>query len=139
MPALMLILGYAGLLPFVVLAGFVIALPESDNARLALDLYAFGIISFLCGAWWPVADMQQAAFWRILLSNVIFLAAFFAIVLVRDVWLPIAAALLVIILAIEQFSTILPTVSAHYRRMRTVLTAVASLSLLAAYVFGLNS
>lgn len=138
MPALIPILGYAGLIPFVALTGLTIMLPHSDTASFALDLYAFGIIVFLCGAWWPTADMHNASLWRIVLSNVLFLVAFFALVFMQAVWLLVATALLLVILGIELFTSLLPPVPAQYRRMRIVLTVIASLSLLAAFASGVN-
>ena len=77
MPTVVKFLGYAGLIPFISLASLSIVL--TDNALFIdfLTLYSFGIFTFLCGAWWPTTDMQNAKFWRVVLSNLLFLTAFF--------------------------------------------------------------
>ena len=136
MPTIVKILGYMGLLPFIGLA--VLSIIVNDNSFLvsALCIYAFGIFTFLCGAWWPTADMQQAKFWRVLLSNVFFLLAFFSYLFVPELWLVIGAGLFIMLWAIERFSSLLPKPSKEYFRMRLNLTMVASLSMLSSYIWG---
>jgi apolipoprotein N-acyltransferase len=65
MPISIKILGYAGLIPFISLAVLSSVLTDNSLAIASLALYAFGIFTFLCGAWWPTADMHDAKFWRI--------------------------------------------------------------------------
>ena len=136
MPPTIKILGYAGLIPFFGLA--VLSIVLSDNILVidSLALYAFGIFTFLCGAWWPTADMQDAKFWRIVLSNVLFLTAFFAFLLLPNQWLAIGSVLFIIIWAMERFSSLIPKASAAYSKMRMILTLVASISMLITYLFG---
>ena len=136
MPPTIKILGYAGLIPFFGLA--VLSIVLSDNILVidSLALYAFGIFTFLCGAWWPTADMQDAKFWRIVLSNVLFLTAFFAFLLLPNQWLAIGSVLFIIIWAMERFSSLIPKASAAYSKMRMILTLVASISMLITYLLG---
>ena len=136
MPPTIKILGYAGLIPFFGLA--VLSIVLSDNILVIdfLALYAFGIFTFLCGAWWPTADMQDAKFWRIVLSNVLFLTAFFAFLLLPNQWLAIGSVLFILIWAMERFSSLIPKASAAYSKMRMILTLVASISMLITYLFG---
>jgi hypothetical protein len=129
-------LGYAGLIPFITLAALSITMTDSSIVTDALALYAFGIFTFLCGAWWPTTDMQNAKFWRIMLSNVFFLSAFFTFLLLPNQWLAIGAVLFIVIWAFEQFSWLIPKASYAYSRMRAVLSVVASLSMLTTYIFG---
>ncbi|MFT4809324.1 MAG: hypothetical protein ACI9LX_002673 [Paraglaciecola sp.] len=136
MPSTVKILGYAGLIPFFGLAILSITLNDNILVIDSLSLYAFGIFTFLCGAWWPTTDMQNAKFWRIVLSNVLFLTAFFVFLLLSNQWLAIGALLFILIWAIEHFSSLIPQLSLSYRKMRTVLTFVASLSMITTYLFG---
>jgi hypothetical protein len=136
MPPVIKILGYSGLIPFIGFAILSILLTDNVLVVDAMALYAFGIFTFLCGAWWPTADMQGAKFWRILLSNVLFLTAFFAFLLLTNQWLIIGAVLYIVIWAIEQFSSFIPKASPPYSKMRTILTVVACVSMLITYLFG---
>jgi hypothetical protein len=136
MPPVVKILGYAGLIPFIGLAFLSIVLTDNGLAKDPLALYAFGIFTFLCGTWWPTADMQDAKLWRIVLSNVLFLSAFFVFLFFPNQWLAIGAMLFILIWAIEHFSALIPEASHAYTKMRTVLSFVASLSMLTTYTFG---
>jgi hypothetical protein len=136
MPPVVKTLGYVGLIPFIGLTFLSTMMKHNALIENALALYAFGIFSFLCGAWWPTTDMQDAKFWRVVLSNILFLTAFFGFLLLPNQWLAIGAALFIIIWAIEHFSSLLPEVSYSYKKMRTVLSVVASLCMLTTYVFG---
>jgi hypothetical protein len=136
MPSTIKTLGYAGLIPFFGLAILSIVLTNNILAIDSLALYSFGIFTFLCGAWWPTTDMQNAKFWRIVLSNVLFLSAFFVFLLLSNQWLPIGALLFILVWAIERFSSLIPQLSPSYSKMRTVLTFVASLSMIITYLFG---
>lgn len=136
MPISIKILGYAGLIPFISLAVLSSVLTDNSLAIASLALYAFGIFTFLCGAWWPTADMHDAKFWRIVLSNILFLIAFFTFLLLPEQWLAIGAGLFVIVWAIERFSTLIPKTSDTYSQLRMILTIVASLSMITTYLFG---
>jgi hypothetical protein len=53
---IMLLLGYAGLIPFVAPALAVVIDSQYSNLALRIaEAYAFGIISFLTGSWWGMA------------------------------------------------------------------------------------
>ncbi len=125
------LLGYAGLIPFVL--GALLVVSGSAYAPVAgevVEAYAFGIVCFLCGSWWGLAyrDDSVRAFW---LSNLVFLLAFFIFVAARD-WWPLAAAILLMsMLFSEQGGRLFPAFSGAYRHLRIQLTAVASLSMLA--------
>ena len=136
MPTVVKFLGYAGLIPFISLASLSIVL--TDNALFIdfLTLYSFDIFTFLCGAWWPTTDMQNAKFWRVVLSNLLFLTAFFVFLLMPNQWLVTGACLYILIWGIEQFSSLIPTLPHTYRRLRTFLTIIASLSMITSYLFG---
>ncbi|MFT5840345.1 MAG: hypothetical protein ACI9UT_002856 [Flavobacteriales bacterium] len=136
MPPILKTLGYAGLIPFISLALLSILLTKNSWVIHALALYSFGIFTFLCGAWWPSENMQGAKFWRIVLSNVLFLTAFFIFLLLPNQWLAIGASLFIFIWAIERFSDLIPEPSNAYKKMRTVLSVVASLSMITTYTYG---
>lgn len=136
MPTVVKFLGYAGLIPFISLATLSIVLTENALFIDFLTLYSFGIFTFLCGAWWPTTDIQNAKFWRVVLSNLLFLTAFFVFLLMPNQWLAIGACLYILIWGIEQFSSLIPTLPHTYRRLRTVLTITASISMITSYLFG---
>jgi len=136
MPFSIKILGYAGLIPFISLAVLSCILTDNGLVIDSLKLYTFGIFAFLCGAWWPTTDMQNAKFWRIVLSNMLFLTAFFTFLLIPEQWLAIGAGLFILIWALEQFSSLIPKTSHAYSHLRMVLTIVASLSMMTTYLFG---
>lgn len=136
MPHIVKLLGYAGLIPFISLAFLSILFTDNHLFIDALCLYSFGIFIFLCGAWWPTADMQDAKFWRIMLSNILFLTAFFIFLFLPSQWLAMGAFLFILIWVIERFSSLIPVISDAYRTMRAVLSVVAGLSMLTTYIFG---
>jgi hypothetical protein len=138
MPISIKILGYAGIIPFISLAVLSSVLTDNSLAIASLALYAFGIFTFLCGAWWPTADMHDAKFWRIVLSNILFLIAFFTFLLLPDQWLAIGAGLFILVWAIERFSTLIPKTSDTYSQLRMILTIVASLSMITTYLSGVG-
>jgi hypothetical protein len=136
MPTVVTILGYAGLMPFITLATLSIVLSDNGLFIDFLALYTFGIFTFLCGAWWPTTDMQTAKLWRIVLSNLLFLTAFFVYLLMPNQWLALGACLFILIWVIERFSSLIPTLPHAYLRLRSVLTITASLSMITSYIFG---
>lgn len=125
------LLGYAGLLPFVIPA--LIALSGSawtDSASAIAGVYALGIIAFLCGSWWGLGLSAGTAglSW---LSNLYFLVALGCFLLLPAWWPLLSALLLLGMLSIERASSSIPAVGADYPGLRRNLTLVASASMLA--------
>ena len=127
-------LGVAGLIPFVVPAlVLVLNLEQSTLALQIVNVYAFGIICFLCGTWWGMA-LREGNRRALLLSNVIFLIAFFCFILAPQWWALISCLLLVSLFIIELNTSIIPAFSSDYRIMRATLTLVAGGSMLSAFL-----
>ena len=127
-------LGYAGLLPFVIPALLVAAgSGHAETAAAIAGVYAFGIVSFLCGSWWGFALTPTSGALQ-LLSNVLFLFALGAFLLAPGWWPLIAALLLAVIYLVERGSTAMPSFSDDYRVLRRNLSLVASLSMLTVQV-----
>ena len=123
-------LGYAGLLPFVVPALLVATgSGHAETAAAVAAVYAFGIVSFLCGSWWGFA-LTPSSGTLPLLSNVFFLFALGGFLLAPGWWPLIAALLLATIYLVERGSTAMPSFSDDYRALRRNLSLVASLSML---------
>lgn len=128
------VLGYAGLLPFVVPALLVATgSAHAESATAIAGVYAFGIISFLCGSWWGFA-LPPASGVLPLLSNACFLLALGAFLFAPGWWPLIAALLLPAMLLIERGSTAMPAFSDDYRALRGNLSLIASLSMLTVQV-----
>lgn len=124
------ILGYAGLIPFVVPA--LLVLFGTQHASLSnsiAEAYSFGIVSFLCGSWWGMA-LRSGSRKTLILSNAYFIVAFLVFVFLPNWWSLTAALLLISISITEQSLVRLFALPRFYRRMRVVLTAVASASML---------
>ena len=124
------LLGIAGLIPFV--AAALLVFLDSQYATLMRSLgeaYAFGIICFLCGSWWGMV-LNSGPRWTLVLSNAYMLIAFFVFMLARD-WWPLAAAILLMsILVTELNGAKFPALANHYRKLRSILSMVASASML---------
>jgi hypothetical protein len=97
--------------------------------------YAFGIICFLTGSWWGMGLLPGSRP-ALLLSNLYFLIAFFIFLFAVDVWALAAAVLLIGIFLAEQRSSLFPEFPASYRVMRTMLTLIASASMLTIHLAG---
>jgi hypothetical protein len=124
------LLGFAGLIPFVVPAALVALDSEwASLARQIGEVYAFGIISFLCGSWWGMG-LEREKGKPLLLSNLYFLVALFIFVFAIQWWSLSAAILLMSLFLGENSSTLFPEISPRYRKMRAILTLVASLAML---------
>ena len=128
------LLGYAGLIPFVVLAAAVVFGSEYANpARVIAAAYAFGSISFLCGSWWGLA-LRSGSNRVLWLSNLYFLVGFFAFVFAPAWWALAAAILLMSLFFAEQNTALFSGLPENYRRMRIVLSGIAALSMLAIHL-----
>ncbi len=99
---LIILLGYAGLIPFVLPAGMLM-FSASYSAELTqiTNVYALAIICFLCGSWWGLA-LPLSKNLALLLSNAYFLVAFFSFIFAPQWWSLIAAILLMGLLLVEQ-------------------------------------
>ncbi len=120
------ILGYAGLLPFVVPVAWLALSPVGAYPWLQslVGVYALGIICFLTGSWWGfgVDARSSPALW---LSNLVFLAAV-GLFVFAPAWWPFSAAILLLLLfVLEQISRPLPAQQGAYRQMRLWLTLIA--------------
>ncbi len=125
------LLGYGGLIPFLVPAILIVAGVGPLGTLLWLvNAYAFGIVCFLTGSWWGMA--LESGRWRALvMSNLYFLVAAGVFVFVPTWWPVVAAVLFVALFFAEQDRGLLPPPSPAYRSLRLHLTVVASLSMLA--------
>jgi hypothetical protein len=129
-------LGYAGLIPFVIPALLIILGSEYSQFLTSLvGSYAFGIICFLTGSWWGMGLLPGSRS-ALLLSNLYFLIAFFIFLFAIEVWVLASAVLLIGIFLAEQRSSLFPEFPASYRVMRTMLTLIASASMLAIHLAG---
>lgn len=129
-------LGYAGLIPFVIPALLIILGSEYSQFLTSLvGSYAFGIICFLTGSWWGMGLLPGSRS-ALLLSNLYFLIAFFIFLFAIEVWVLASAVLLIGIFLAEQRSSLFPEFPASYRVMRTMLTLIASASMLAIHLVG---
>ena len=124
------LLGYAGLIPFVLPVAWLAfgGEPYAWIGKLA-GVYALGIICFLTGSWWGLGlgHRPRAAFWA---SNAVFLAAIALFVLLPEAWPLTAALLLLAIFALERIDGLIPATDSAYRGMRLRLTLVAGASML---------
>lgn len=132
----MILLGYAGLIPFVGLS-LIVCLGLFDmhtEATRILNIYSFGIIVFLCGSSWPnIEDVHASG--KSLISNALFLLAFFSFILIPEHWALLAALYLWLIYLIEHKTYLLGSFKPAYKSLRKQLTCIASLSMLAVYLF----
>lgn len=129
-----LVLGYSGLIPFVVLSCW-LAMSETNAGEVThiLRFYAFGIFSFMCGAWWLAEASQGHERIKRILSNVFFLVAFF-IGAFFERWSFLTLALLFVgLFFVEFYSPLFRPFDAGYRLMRKCLTAVVFVSLLVSH------
>lgn len=127
-------LGYAGLIPFIVPAAMIAA--NSEHSAFLINFsgaYAFGIICFLSGSWWGMALVPGSRS-ALLLSNLYFLIAFFIFLFAGQVWSIAAAVLLIGIYLAEQHSSLFPEFPKTYRKMRALLTLLASVSMLGIHI-----
>lgn len=134
-PTSALVLGCAGLVPFVALAAalqFGLSLPMIANPRVALVLYGVAILSFLGGVRWGVAmgyDNQEQARRDYVLAVVPALVSWAAALLSApaDLWTLAAAFLL---LGLLDYGMSCRTVAPEwYGNLRLALSAAVTLTL----------
>lgn len=132
-PAVALLLGRAGLMPFCAAAIAVWLWPA--GAALVGDvlaIYTLGIITFLLGAWWGLGLVRRDAS-GLLLSNLLFLSAVAGRVLLPlPLFLLFGALLLAILLVLERRLPLFRPAPRYYRALRLQLSAVAGIALVAA-------
>ena len=127
-------LGFAGLLPFVIPA-LILALNLTHSVLVLqiVNAYAFGIVCFLCGTWWGMT-LKDGNRQVLLLSNFLFLVAFFVFCFFAHWWALAACVLLAGLFIIERNSAIVPQIPDYYRKMRALLTLVAGGSMLVVHL-----
>ena len=124
-------LGRLGLIPFIALAaGMVIDQHHQSLFANALAAYSFGILSFLLGSWWGLALVKQHPS-ALLASNLFFLMAFFAyLLLTTRAYLLASAGIFLALLVVEHIHPLFRPQPAYYARMRIQLSCTAALALL---------
>lgn len=125
-PGMSYLLGYAGLIPFVFLTVALLLDSTSDSALQALNIYSFGILSFLCGSWWLARSIKPLQIWRVLISNLIFLAGFASYLWVSTYFPLIAALLFITVYLLEYYTPLVAAVSKQYHRLRLLLTVIVA-------------
>lgn len=132
MQRIYLMLGHAGLIPFVGLA--ILAIMDWSPAQPILVKYGALIMTFLGGTVWMLA-MEKKLHWSVaVISNVIMLLAWVVLVL----FLPVPnIALLALAILFSAFVTfenqiMRPHYHEDYFRLRLILTVVAVISLMVA-------
>lgn len=130
------ILGYAGLLPFVIPAALILTTTSYTGfANVTANAYAFGIICFLSGSWWGMGCNTDSRH-LVVLSNVYFLLAFLAFLLTPSWWSLVASLLLIGAFVLEQNRLLFPKMPTYYRTMRAILTLVSGSSMLIIFLSG---
>jgi hypothetical protein len=128
------ILGYAGLIPFIVPSILVVTSSHyADVAIQVANTYAFGITCFLTGSWWGMSTSTDNRA-LLLLSNTYFIFAFLLFFFAPLWWSLAASVLLIGIFALEQMKSLFPSLPEFYRQMRTILTLLSSASMLVIHV-----
>jgi hypothetical protein len=128
-PMVTRVLGYCGLIPFVIPA--LLVLLQAQQAPLATEFassYALAIICFVSGSWWGMAQASgvRATLW---LSNAYLLLALLLYLFASEWWSLSAALLLLGAWLGEQSNCLFPTFATGYGRMRTILTLIAATSM----------
>lgn len=124
------LLGFAGLIPFVVPAAMAVTgVGDTALAQGIGEVYALAIIAFLSGSWWGMGLPRRHG-GLLLLSNLYFLLALGIYLFAGQWWALAAAALLAVLFFIETGSRWFTDLEPGYRTMRAALTAIAGASML---------
>ena len=128
-----LILGYAGLIPFIGLA--ILAIAGYEEASYFLLTYAALILSFLGGIVW-MATIAAKKHWSLaVVSNVVMLIAWVAVIVSNTSWsLPLIGALMLGLLFIES-RHLRSEYTDDFFRLRKYLTFIAAASLFSTAAF----
>jgi hypothetical protein len=114
-------LGYAGLIPFALLA-FLSGYTLEPLALQVLVVYSFGILIFLTGSWWGIGLLRQQAF-VLVMSNLLFLVVTGLFLwLSATVWLLVSACLFLGLYVMEGRLSAFARQPAYYRKLRFHLT-----------------
>lgn len=131
------VLALAGVTPFLACALLPVMGVDSIESLGALDrvaaMYGLAIVSFLTGIHWAtqIYAPQETPFNLLLVSNVVFLVALFALLLGSIAFaLGTQAVLLIALLGIDRRLYSAGLITPHYLRVRTVATVLAAISLL---------
>jgi hypothetical protein len=120
------------LLPFLTLPTLLALDPLRRTLwETALATYSLGIICFLLGAWWGLALVRRYSS-ALLLSNALFLVAFFGFLLLPlRPYLVSAAMLFITLILIERKHPLFHLQPDYYRQLRLMLSVTASVALIA--------
>ena len=96
----------------------------------ALATYSLGILCFLLGTWWGLALVRRYSS-ALLLSNALFLMAFFSFLLLPlRPYLVIAAALFITLILVERKHPLFQLQPYYFSQLRLMLSVTASIALL---------
>jgi hypothetical protein len=127
-------LGYAGLLPFILLA-IATGYTGSDWSLKPMSAYSFGILVFLLGSWWGIGLLRHNIP-ALCLSNGLFLIALVVFVwLPGKSWLAISSALFVTVYIVEGKLAAFTRQPVYYRRLRLHLTLGVAVTQLGLYIW----
>ena len=128
-----LILGYAGLIPFIGLA--IMAIAGHDEASYYLLTYAALILSFLGGIVWMATIAAKKHWGLAVLSNAVMLVAWVAVIFSNTRWsLPLIGVLMLALLFIES-RYLRQEYTDDFFTLRKYLTIIAAASLFSTAVF----
>lgn len=126
-------LGLGGLLPFIALGSGLWLWPAGQYLQASLlTAYALSITCFLCGSWWGISLLQRARGPLVLGNSLVVLAVLGHALLSAPAFALLAVALLVTTWLYEGWHPVFGRQPRYYRRLRGLLTLVASLALLLA-------
>lgn len=130
------ILGYAGLIPFVVLpvVSLVWPLVAPAQALLVFQFYSCLILGFMAGAIWPVLYQPPAEATRAIWAVSFPVLAIIVIALLPAYSLVALAGLFVALRLYEYFTELNQHYSRAYRQLRNQLTTVVVICHLAFYI-----
>ncbi|WP_445427719.1 DUF3429 domain-containing protein [Alishewanella sp. HL-SH05] len=120
------LLGYAGLIPFLLLpvASLVWPLVAPAQAMLLFQFYSCLILGFMAGVLWPVLHQPKAATQQALAAVSFPVVSFLALALLPAYSVLIQAGLFLTLSFYEHFSGISQHYQRSYRQLRYQLTAV---------------
>ncbi|WNO07525.1 DUF3429 domain-containing protein [Teredinibacter sp. KSP-S5-2] len=120
--------GFLGLLPFIAYPLYVLLLnPVSTLIDEYYTTYGLAIICFMTGTWWGQGLAEN--YKPIVVSALLFALALVCYLLFYEYWLLIGGILLLLLFALERFTSILQGPSVEYQKLRFTLTLGTSSSL----------